>query len=443
MAERDVGRAVGGAGSGRCVLGRRHRGSRVVVELGAGPVDPQRRQRQDAVAAVLGEAGRCRGEAAPDSLERDGDLARAFDGRAQVVERQRPGAPGSDRRPPPPRPGGRWPRGSRRSGPARSTTPDRSRRRTGPDPTAATAVSVTKRDTPGNLAMSSVVPVQAVLIVGGVAAVLLVAVVISHNRFVSQRQLIDNAWANVDTELRRRYDLIPNLVRTVEGYATHEREVLRSVVEARSEAVRSDGDVSDQEPVPSRRSCDSLRSLLAVAEAYPDLKADEHFLELQQRARRHRGPHPGRSAPLQRQRPRLQPAGGVGAVEHRRPRWRVPPSRLLRAGGSGAGRRPAPGGDVLMHPAERVRIVTETARAVLEARLDPATGAQTLALQQAQIGARLRSDRIDVTQAEADAVALTLRRLAEQVSDLASARPDPDSNVEMARILGELAQTLR
>jgi hypothetical protein len=95
-----------------------------------------------------------------------------------------------------------------------------------------------------------------------------------------------------------------------------------------------------------------------------------------------------------------------------------------------------------VHPSERVRIVTETARAVLEHRLDAATGAQALALQQAQIGPRLRSDRIDVTQAEADAVALTLRRLAEQVSDLASAEPEPDA-VEMARILGELAQTLR
>ncbi len=95
-----------------------------------------------------------------------------------------------------------------------------------------------------------------------------------------------------------------------------------------------------------------------------------------------------------------------------------------------------------MHPSERVRIVTETARAVLEHRLDAASGAQTLAIQQGQIGGRLRSDRIDVTQAEADAVALTLRRLAEQVSDLASARPEPDA-VEMARILGELAQTLR
>jgi len=95
-----------------------------------------------------------------------------------------------------------------------------------------------------------------------------------------------------------------------------------------------------------------------------------------------------------------------------------------------------------VHPSERVRIVTETARAVLEHRLDAASGAQTLAIQQGQIGGRLRSDRIDVTQAEADAVALTLRRLAEQVSDLASARPEPDA-VEMARILGELAQTLR
>ena len=96
-----------------------------------------------------------------------------------------------------------------------------------------------------------------------------------------------------------------------------------------------------------------------------------------------------------------------------------------------------------MHPKERVRIVTETARAVLEDRLDPGSGAQTLALQQEQIGNRLRADRIDVTQAEADAVALTLRRLAEQVSDHASAEQDPAANVEMARILGEIAQTLR
>ena len=96
-----------------------------------------------------------------------------------------------------------------------------------------------------------------------------------------------------------------------------------------------------------------------------------------------------------------------------------------------------------MHPSERVRIVTETARAVLDDRLDPSVGAKALSMQQEQIGSRLRSDRIDVTQAEADTVALTLRRLAEQVSDHASAVSDPTPNVEMARILGELAQTLR
>ena len=95
-------------------------------------------------------------------------------------------------------------------------------------------------------------------------------------------------------------------------------------------------------------------------------------------------------------------------------------------------------------PASGCRIVTEpTARAVLEDRLDPTTGRTTLALQQEQIGPRLRTDRIDVTQAEADAVALTLRRLAEQVSDHASAQADPEPSVEMARILGEIAQTLR
>lgn len=96
-----------------------------------------------------------------------------------------------------------------------------------------------------------------------------------------------------------------------------------------------------------------------------------------------------------------------------------------------------------MHPSERVRIVTETARAVLEDRLDAEVGAKTLAMQQHQIGDRLRSDRIDVTQAEADEVALTLRRLAEQVSDQAVTGEDALPRAEVARILGELAQTLR
>jgi LemA protein len=122
--------------------------------------------------------------------------------------------------------------------------------------------------------------VQGLVVVGSVALLLILAGVVSYNRFVSQRHLIANAWSNVETELRRRYDLIPNLVRTVEGYATHEREVLGAVVEARSEAVRSVGDVEEQTGF-ERTLVSTLRSLLAVAEADPDLKADQHFLELQ------------------------------------------------------------------------------------------------------------------------------------------------------------------
>jgi len=98
---------------------------------------------------------------------------------------------------------------------------------------------------------------------------------------VAQRQLIDNAWANVDTELRRRYDLIPNLVQTVQGYAEHERTTLESVVRARREAVAAAGDAGEQQETEVVL-VDSLQSLLALSEAYPELKADEQFLELQQ-----------------------------------------------------------------------------------------------------------------------------------------------------------------
>jgi hypothetical protein len=96
-----------------------------------------------------------------------------------------------------------------------------------------------------------------------------------------------------------------------------------------------------------------------------------------------------------------------------------------------------------VHPAERTRIVVETARAVLDGRLDAVQGARTLAIQEEQIAPHLRSDRIDVTQSEADSAALTLRRLGEQISDLPPTEHDPEALLEMARILGGLAQTLR
>ena len=120
----------------------------------------------------------------------------------------------------------------------------------------------------------------ALWIVLGILALLAIVGVVSYNRFVSQKQLIKDSWANIDTELRRRYDLIPNLVETVQGYATHERELFQAVTEARARAI-------DATAMPDQASAENqitagLRQLLAVAEAYPDLKANQNFLALQE-----------------------------------------------------------------------------------------------------------------------------------------------------------------
>ncbi|MEY2430601.1 MAG: LemA protein [Acidimicrobiaceae bacterium] len=114
----------------------------------------------------------------------------------------------------------------------------------------------------------------------GVGLLVVVAALLSYNRFVRQRQLVDNSWSNVDTELKRRYDLIPNLVATVEGYAAHERTTLEAVVRARSDALAADGDAAAQAPEENAL-VDALRQLLALREAYPDLKASTQFLDLQ------------------------------------------------------------------------------------------------------------------------------------------------------------------
>jgi LemA protein len=122
------------------------------------------------------------------------------------------------------------------------------------------------------------------VIVVWVLAVLVVliglAALLSYNRFVRQRALIDNSWSNVDTELQRRYDLIPNLVETVKGYADHERATLESVTAARNQAVASTGS-PEQQAASENALVGSLRTLFAVSEAYPDLKADASFADLQ------------------------------------------------------------------------------------------------------------------------------------------------------------------
>ncbi|HZD18212.1 MAG TPA: LemA family protein [Actinomycetota bacterium] len=121
----------------------------------------------------------------------------------------------------------------------------------------------------------------ALWIVLGVVALIVILGVVSYNRFISQRQLIKDAWANIDTELRRRYDLIPNLVETVRGYASHERAVFENVTKARAAATAATGSPAEQAAAEGPLVA-ALRQLLAVAENYPDLKANQNFLALQQ-----------------------------------------------------------------------------------------------------------------------------------------------------------------
>ncbi|MBI4729904.1 MAG: LemA family protein [Acidobacteria bacterium] len=114
----------------------------------------------------------------------------------------------------------------------------------------------------------------------GVVGVLVLYVVATYNRLVALRNRIDNAWSQIDVQLRRRYDLIPNLVETVKGYAAHERGVFERVTQARSAGIQA-GTVADQAKAENQIT-QALRQLLAVAEAYPDLKANQNFLALQE-----------------------------------------------------------------------------------------------------------------------------------------------------------------
>ncbi|MDP9328497.1 MAG: LemA family protein [Actinomycetota bacterium] len=117
-------------------------------------------------------------------------------------------------------------------------------------------------------------------IVLGVIVLVAIGLIVSYNRFVSQKNLIRDSWANIDTELRRRYDLIPNLVETVKGYASHEREVFEEVARTRSLAAGATGNPAAQAAAEGPFVA-ALGKLFAVAEAYPDLKANQNFLALQ------------------------------------------------------------------------------------------------------------------------------------------------------------------
>jgi LemA protein len=114
----------------------------------------------------------------------------------------------------------------------------------------------------------------------GVVALLVIVGFASYNRFVRQRQLIKDAWANIDTELKRRIDLIPNLIETVKGYASHERDVLERLTAARAAAIAGAGTPGGSAAAEGALAA-ALKSVFAVAEAYPDLKASANFVELQ------------------------------------------------------------------------------------------------------------------------------------------------------------------
>jgi LemA protein len=121
--------------------------------------------------------------------------------------------------------------------------------------------------------------VIALIVILVIIVVIALALVASYNRFVSQRNAVQNAWSDIDTELKRRYDLIPNLVSTVQGYAAHERGVFEEVAQARSVGLQAQGPAAASAAEGPFQM--ALGHLFAVAEAYPDLKANQNFLQLQ------------------------------------------------------------------------------------------------------------------------------------------------------------------
>lgn len=117
------------------------------------------------------------------------------------------------------------------------------------------------------------------VVILSVIAIILLFVLFTYNKFVRLMINTKEAWADIDVQLKRRYDLIPNLVNTVKGYATHEREAFEKVTEARSQAMQA-GTPAEKGQAENMLS-GALKSLFAVSEAYPDLKANQNFLELQ------------------------------------------------------------------------------------------------------------------------------------------------------------------
>jgi LemA protein len=117
------------------------------------------------------------------------------------------------------------------------------------------------------------------LVVIGIIVVVAIIVIVLYNKLASLRVRADAAWADIDAQLKRRYDLIPNLVETVKGYAGHERETFERVTEMRAQAINAQG-VAEQAKAENMLT-QALRTVFAVAENYPQLRASENFMQLQ------------------------------------------------------------------------------------------------------------------------------------------------------------------
>ncbi len=123
---------------------------------------------------------------------------------------------------------------------------------------------------------------MSILVLLGIVVVVGVILMTMYNGLVQAKNSVENAWSQIDVQLKRRHDLIPNLVETVKGYVKHERETLEAVTKARQQAIDlSNASVADRAKIENFLT-QTLKSLFAVSEAYPDLKANENFLNLQE-----------------------------------------------------------------------------------------------------------------------------------------------------------------
>ena len=118
------------------------------------------------------------------------------------------------------------------------------------------------------------------IIIGAIVLIVVLFFWLGFNSLVRNRNRVDNAWSQIDVQLKRRHDLIPNLIETVKGYAAHERGTFEAVTNARANAINAQG--PEQTAAAENQLTGALKSLFAVAEAYPDLKANQNFLQLQE-----------------------------------------------------------------------------------------------------------------------------------------------------------------